>query len=99
MRLFAFILRGLRDPYTTSGVNAQKPVLFCNAGVKVNQLPVEFANYKIIACLPWGQDPGESWTGDPRGALGQGGEQSIDIPEDTLGSYGKILLSDPKAPY
>ncbi len=99
MRLFGFILYGLRDPYTTSGVSAQKPILFTNAGIQVSQLPVEFANYKILPILPFGQDPGENWVGDPRGDLGTGGQQIIELPENTLGSFGKILLHDPKAPW
>lgn len=97
MRVFGFVLYGLRDPYTPSGVNAQKPVLFTDTGIDPAQLPAEFSGYKILAILPPGNDPGEGWVGDPRGDLGQGGQQSIDIPEDTLGSFAKLLLPDPKA--
>ncbi len=97
--VFGFCLYGLRDPYTTSGVDAQKPILFTDRGIDVAQLPAEFANYKVLAILPPGQDPGENWVGDPRGGLGAGGEQSIDIPEDGSGALARILLPDPKAPY
>jgi len=99
MRLFGVILYGLRDPYTSTGADAQKPVLFCNAGINVAQLPAEFATYKILPILEPGVDPGENWTGDTRGGLGSGGVQSIDLPEDTLGSLGMLLQHDPKAPY
>ncbi len=97
--VFGFCLYGLRDPYTSTGVSAQKPILFTNRGVDVAQLPPEFVNYKVLAILDPGKDPGENWVGDPRGGLGSGGEQSIELPEDDLGTLGRILLPDPKAAY
>ncbi len=101
--VFGFELKGLRDPYVTTGVNAQKPILFTDKAIDVAQLPAEFANYKILPIIEPGFDPGENWVGDPRGGLGKGGVQSILLPEDTgttsAGALGKILLPDPKAPF
>lgn len=99
MRVFGFVLYGLRDPYTPTGITAKKPVLWLNAGLSLSQLPVEFANYILRPVLPPGKDVGENWAGDTRGGLPSGGEQAIDLPEDKLGTLGKILLPNPKAPY